>query len=285
MPICLQSGVCVCVCLREGSLVHFSLQKNNCTCAVPSLPDRKMSRTALQFVRSLSNRFSLLCSCVVTCLSCVSQRACVFARVSVRACVCVCVWSLCSACLSRSTCVRARVCGPQSVFPHHALLRAGLRLLVPGPAACGCWVVLCHVRMRFWLSVHLCSDGFGFPAPELRVRLVGPAHVMVLWGGLGRASPPAGGGGWCFVGGGRAAASTAPTGTGRTWAPSHRPGGPPWALIVCPSSALGPSRGAPRWRGAATTVAHDLRRSCGAGAVSRAWAPGGRTARQHMRAQ
>ena len=31
---------------------------------MPSLPDRKISRAALQFLRSFSNRFSLLCSCL-----------------------------------------------------------------------------------------------------------------------------------------------------------------------------------------------------------------------------
>ena len=58
--------VCVCVCVKggEGSQVQFGLQKNFCISAVLCLPDRKMSRTALQFLRSFSNRFSLLCSCL-----------------------------------------------------------------------------------------------------------------------------------------------------------------------------------------------------------------------------
>ena len=44
--------------------MHFSLQKKTCTCAVLSLPDRKTSLTARQLLRTFSNRFSLLCSCL-----------------------------------------------------------------------------------------------------------------------------------------------------------------------------------------------------------------------------
>ena len=60
------------------------MQGTNCRrCPVlhiaDSQTDRKTSRTALQFLRSFSNRFSLLCSCLVVLIVCV----CV--------CICVCV--------------------------------------------------------------------------------------------------------------------------------------------------------------------------------------------------
>ena len=44
---------------------------------MPSLPDRKTSRTALQFLRSFSNnRFSLLCSCLAVLNVCLSVGSC-----------------------------------------------------------------------------------------------------------------------------------------------------------------------------------------------------------------
>ena len=50
--------------------MNYSKQ-NQCICAVSSLPDRKTSRTALQFLGSSSNRFSLLCSCLAVLDVCV----------------------------------------------------------------------------------------------------------------------------------------------------------------------------------------------------------------------
>ena len=67
----------------RGSLVHFHHQKSRCTCAVPSLPDQKASRTALQFPRRFSNRFSLLCSCLAV------LNVCAFVCVCVCTCVCL----------------------------------------------------------------------------------------------------------------------------------------------------------------------------------------------------
>ena len=97
--------------------MHFNLQENNCAYAVPSLPDQRTSRTALQFLRIFSNPFSLLCPC----LAVLNARP--RARVSVQMCVCVCV----CVCLTLISCVHwpdevlCHSCAP--LYPQWAFLR------------------------------------------------------------------------------------------------------------------------------------------------------------------